>query len=124
MIKSIIGAVLAVSSVAIPACAWAQCSVAGTWTLKQSNGPTVRVSMAQTGANIVGTAAFGGSNGVIVNGRITGRNLVFNVNWSPRSFGEYNGQINGQGRMTGFTFDRRAPGSQATWVAPSRVFRC
>jgi hypothetical protein len=102
--------------------------VDGNWDIIQSNNTVVRVELRQTGDTLSGTAQFRSTSGTVdIESRMTGDRLVLVINWSDGHVGEYNGTIgalggaNGQGRLTGVTFDRTDTSSQASWFS-SRTF--
>jgi hypothetical protein len=92
--------------------------------LHQSNGATVELHIDQmypTGDGsesepLAGRALVRGMG--MVSNRMTGRtkdNTFFLViTWNQGSVGEYHGTFNGN-RLSGVTFDRSHPESQATW---------
>jgi hypothetical protein len=99
--------------------------VSGSWEIQQSNmpdGPRVRFNIQQIGTTIIGGASFGGTSGSGI-GQVGDNSFLYTVTWSGgESVGEYTGTFQPNGRLSGFSFDIKNPASQATWVAPDRVF--
>ena len=51
-------------------------------------------------------------------GQLTGNAFLFTVDWNNNGKGgQYSGTFDGEGRLSGVTFDIDNPGSQATWFA-------
>jgi hypothetical protein len=75
----------------------------------------------QVSENIRGTALVRGSNmrSTEMAGRVVGNRFFLVIHWNTGSVGEYHGTFvelpGGHWRLSGSTFDRRDPGSQATW---------
>jgi len=100
-------------------------NVSGNWSLHQSNGPTVTFTinphgLAGSSALIDGVAKYSDDSG-IAKGSVTDGSFVYTVSWSKGPKGEYSGNFNNDGRLTGITFDLHNPGNQATWFS-NKVF--
>jgi len=92
-----------------PACS--QYGFPGVFTLKQSNGDTVRFNSTGLAASGPATAT-GGSNGPLqgsVSGGIQADKLDFKVTWGPNSVGDYTGSVGGDGFAHGDTSDEYQP---------------
>jgi hypothetical protein len=51
-------------------------------------------------------------------GFIRGNSFEVTASWSPTSIGVYSGTINGDGHITGTTYNRANPGSKMDWYSP------
>jgi len=56
-----------------------------------------------------------------VDGIVTGDRVDFTIYWSDATIGAYSGTINPRGRITGLTFDKTNPSSQANWYSTDTV---
>ena len=95
-------------------------NVAGDWDIIQSNGFTVHVHLTQDGDRLFGSASVGASAAEVTEeSRIDGNACLIVLRWEPAggSVGEYHGFIGVNRRLTGVTFDRAHPGSQASWFS-------
>ncbi len=96
-------------------------SIAGEWTLAQSNGYTVKMTIfPQDNGGYLGNAeVVGGGPHMIATAddlSFNGVGLSFKVKWpNGGAIGQYIGQYDGSGNLTGVTFDVAHPNSQATW---------
>ena len=100
--------------------------VGGSWDAIQSNGHRAAFDLRLRGTQGVfhGTASHsGGSVRGHGEGVITGNDFLYTVTWNNGTIGEYNGRFNAEGRITGVTFDKRNPGSSATWSSSKRFRR-
>ncbi|GJE42064.1 hypothetical protein [Methylobacterium soli] len=97
-------------------------NVGGNWNAVQSNGPIVNFRLQQNDDRLqgVGTHSNGSVSGT-GNGSVSDTGFLFVIDWSNGSKGEYNGSFGLDGRLTGITFDRNQPDSQATWHS-TKVF--
>jgi hypothetical protein len=101
--------------------------VDGIWDLVQSNGFTVRVDIVQprgpgglTDGELHGAAKQVGAGGVDLaeanlSGALSGNSFEFVVAWPNGSKGQYSGNFDAGGNLSGVTFDIAHPESQATW---------
>lgn len=108
-------------AVAAPAQA-EQCAAGGVWTIDHGNGAVARVKIIQQGSALVGSGREGDNTGA-VDGRISGRDVNFEIDWSNGHVGVYDGSISAGGRLRGVNFDKTAPGSQTNWSV-RRTFSC
>src|SRR6516225_6900491 len=95
-------------------------NVSGDWNIIQSNGFTVQVHLRQDGEQIFGAASSGKSSAEVASdSRVVGDNFLLVLIWEPAggSVGEYHGIVGVNRRLTGVTFDRANPGSQAPWFS-------
>jgi len=109
--------------------------VRGDYELHQSNGATVELHIDQRfpgGSEPDSASEVLGGTAIVrtmhvgirpVTGRTTDREFFLMIEWSPDSIGEYHGTFNGS-RLSGITFDRKHPSSQATWFVDKdfRIF--
>lgn len=130
----------------MPASAMASCAqwdASGAWSLTQSNGQGVRVSLQQDGSTITGSAQWPqitknspvlgigqrGDDIVLhdgsVDGVINGNRFEVQIYWSRGrgAIGVYTGEIGPQGRIEGRTYNRQNPSEQATWFS-NATMRC
>lgn len=104
--------------------------VRGDHQLHQSNGAVVHLRLEQAipqrdlaeAERLRGTAQAGTMRSTEVSGTTRGDELFLVITWNQGAVGEYHGRFNLVGRLTGVTFDRTAPTSQATWFI-DRDFR-
>jgi len=104
--------------------------VHGTWTIVQGNGFSVVVDISQRtepplnlliDGPLSGTADSFNSAGTAtaikrpLNGEIIQDSVEFSVDWGNGTHGQYSGNFDPQGNLTGVTFDVAHPTSQATW---------
>lgn len=103
-------------------------NVDGIWELVQSNGFRVRVDIAQP-RDLGGGLADGGLHGAAkelnssgaelaeanLSGALNGNSFEFIVAWPNGSEGQYTGNFDAGGNLSGVTFDVAHPTSQATW---------
>jgi hypothetical protein len=93
-------------------------NVEGDWNIIQSNGFTVQVHLRQDGELIFGSAGTGSTSAEVAeDSRVVGDNFLLVLNWISGSVGEYHGIVGVNRRLTGVTFDRTNPGSQASWFS-------
>lgn len=94
-------------------------NAAGTWTLNQSNGYTVTLTLTQDSAgNLYGYAASApdGLSGRIEDGSmVNGTSIVFVIGWSSGIWGKYTGSLNADRTLSGNTEAIQHPWVQATW---------
>jgi hypothetical protein len=100
--------------------------VGGQWQAFQSDGQAVNFDITQNGESITGRASVGDSATGQGNGRVQGDQFIFTIKWdNSESVGEYSGEFNLVGRITGISFDSGRPGpgplSQAFWCS-SKTF--
>jgi len=102
----------------------AEFNVRGNWNAHQSNGFVANFDIHdQKGSAFTGTASHsGGAVRGEGEGSVHGNKFLFSVTWDNGSIGEYNGEFNSIGRITGVTFDVNHPENQATWSS-SKTFR-
>jgi hypothetical protein len=110
-------------------------NVDGIWELVQSNGFTVRVDIAQA-RDPGGGLADGGLHGAAkeingagvalaeanLSGALNGSSFEFTVAWPNGSTGQYTGNYDAGGHLSGVTFDVAHPTSQATWFRQEPQF--
>ena len=112
-------------SLASPATAEActQWSAAGVYTVRQSNGFTVSLTVFQAGDALSGEASYPGGSGV-VEGWIKGPEFDFTIYWRNGARGSYNGFVDPAGAIVGgTTYDLDNRSSSATWATKKRL-RC
>jgi hypothetical protein len=100
------------------------------WVIVQSNGPRVTINLHRipnarsTDWQYEGSASYGGGSSRRVKARTEGdgpgSTLTILIPWENGPEGEYHGTFSpfvpeGGSRLTGYTFDRRDPRSQAGW---------
>jgi hypothetical protein len=92
----------------------ALCDIEGSWSFKQSNGPTVTMKNIQmtSKTGFSGRAQYSGIQG-IVKGRLSENQISFTVEWFDGKIGTYRGTIYDDCSMTGVTNDRE--GNSANW---------
>jgi hypothetical protein len=101
--------------------------VDGAWILVQSNGFRVEVDIAQardSNGNLADGALHGsaqviGGAEANLSGRLSGDSLEFGVDWPNGTVGQYSGNFDAGGNLSGVTFDLANPTSQATWFRQS-----
>jgi hypothetical protein len=90
----------------------------GQWTIQQSNGWRVDVTLTQQSAELTGSAfTFNDGdedNSRELEGTVFDTGLVLDITWS-NARGRYEGTFHPDGTLTGVTFDIQHPQSQATW---------
>ncbi|MGP3979473.1 hypothetical protein [Streptomyces sp. KR80] len=101
--------------------------VRGTWSFTQSNGPVVKMAIDRqfnNGSIDGNTATYdhpGGpisqDSGPIASSKVTDTQIIFRVNWSSGTHGQYTGTFDVDGNLTGIGHAVNNPASQATWVA-------
>ncbi len=106
----------------LPPCS--QWGFPGNFSLKQSNGDTVRFyATGPTVSGFVPATATGGINGPLqnvgVDGNIQGSHVDFAIDWGSESanpsIGRYTGQVGYDGFAHGGTYDELSPGPAAHW---------
>jgi len=98
-------------------------NVDGAWSLVQSNGFTVEVDIAQArdpSGNLAdgplhGSAHQVGGGETNLYGALNGDSLEFRVDWPNGAVGQYSGNFDAGGNLSGVTYDVTNPTSQATW---------
>jgi hypothetical protein len=101
--------------------------VRGTWSLRQSNGPTVtlKIDGEDPDGSFAGgsnQASFDGNSGPIQDAKATDTEITFKVPWSNGPVGRYTGHFDFQGRLTGVTFAEGHPEQQAQFVVDGKLF--
>jgi hypothetical protein len=110
-------------------------NVDGIWELVQSNAFRVRVDIAQS-RDPSGALADGGLHGAAkelnpagvelaeanLSGALNGSSFEFTVAWPNGSTGQYTGNFDAGGHLSGVTFDVAHPTSQATWFRQEPQF--
>jgi len=101
------------------------CSVAGQWRLKQDNGPSVDVDLAQApNGSLTGKAKAEEAVPGNVSGQVSGRKLHFAIAWSNNQTGNYEGSVGADGHLTGTTLDVNDNRIESTWHSKDRTFEC
>src|SRR5262249_32105138 len=96
--------------------------VRGDFTLQQSNA-TVALHLDQRyrqnewadSEQLTGRATTSGMWSTEFSGSLRENDFYLVIKWNTGSVGEYHGTFNHEGRLSGATFDRANPNSQATW---------
>lgn len=97
-------------------------SKAGVWSIFQSNGPVVKVTLDQNGEALSGSAVYDGGNGTVTSGNVTNDEFFISVEWTRSSHGQYHGRFGNDGAITGITYDLNSPGNSATWNTGTTAF--
>ncbi len=113
----VVGAILVLPSGALAACngTW---DLSGRWYLSQANGYLVVLDLrtSATTTSLKGRAAYQLGVSDRVDGMMTGRvSFSFTVPWSAGAVGVYSGDIDGDGRIRGYTFDQNHPEAVVAW---------
>ena len=99
-------------------------SVAGAWTLVQSNGATVTLTLAQDSVgDISGTAVTlnNGPTGTIASGsKVEGTYIIFTIDWSDGKVGEYTGALQYGATLYGNTVALTNTSSSAAWYTDQK----
>lgn len=109
--------------------------VDGVWEIVQSNGFLVRVDIAQprdpsgnlADGDLHGAAKEVGAGGVDLveanlSGALRGDSFEFTADWPNGTKGQYSGNFDPGGNLSGVTFDLANPTSQATWFRQQPQF--
>lgn len=97
-------------------------NVSGAWTMQQSNGWRVDVSLVQNGATLSGTAttmsghSMDNDTAQELDGTVSDTQFSLNITWSSAR-GRYEGTFQADDSLSGVTFDIQHPDSQATWFS-------
>ncbi len=91
----------------------------GQWSISQSTGHELVFDIVQdSDGSLHGSGRVLGGREANGSGQLTGNAFLFTVDWNNNGRGgQYSGTFDGQGRLSGVTFDIDHPGSQATWFA-------
>lgn len=123
----LVGAAVAI---VLPSGALAACNgtwdLSGRWYLSQANGYLVVLDLRTSASttSLKGRAAFQLGVSDRVDGMMTGeRSFSFTVPWSAGGVGVYSGDIDGDGRIRGYTFDQNHPEAVVAWQG-DRVANC
>ena len=123
----------AATAIAHAECPSGKWDLTGVWTLDQTNGYAVKLTVQQVGDQISGGAFYNfpwgdGSVGYeqgTIEGFVSGNKLSFNIHWKRiGSIGEYTGSISPQGWLDGRTRDRLHAENTANWSSNYRPARC
>jgi hypothetical protein len=102
--------------------------VQGKWRIVQSNGSIVEIHLDQDTGNprlISGTGTTAGlPTGDVLkpDSTVINRDFFLVIDWHSGPVGEYHGTFGLNGTLTGVTFDRNNPVSQAFWHSDGRTF--
>jgi hypothetical protein len=88
-----------------------------TWTIVQSDRPSIAIKLEQDGNTIVGTACryLPESEAGTVHGSIDGDQVSFTVYWPDKAIGEYLGTVNQLGIVTGTEVSSSDGALTGTW---------
>lgn len=103
----------------------AEFDVTGEWVAHQSNGIDVNFMIRPTKGNftVLDVEARFPGNFAQGRGEVSGNSFSAEVDWERGPVGVYHGSFTPNGELSGRTFDRTNPSSQATWFCDKRFRR-
>jgi len=103
----------------------AEYDVTGEWIAHQSNGFDVTFKIIPTGGDftVLDVEASYSGGRAQGKGEVSGDSFWAEVDWEAGPVGRYEGTFSQEGRLSGSTFDRTNPSSQATWHCDNQFRR-
>jgi hypothetical protein len=99
----------------------AEYDVTGQWVAHQSNGFDVTFTIRPTDGDFTVLDVEASYSGGFAQGKgeVSGDSFWAEVDWEAGPVGRYTGTFGSDGRLSGSTFDRTNPSSEATWSSMS-----
>lgn len=97
------------------------CNLTGTWRIEHIYMKSRRIDavaimqITQTGTSLTGTGREDLNSGRLMNGRVVGRDVNFDIAWSNGFKGRYIGIVQDSGYITGTNFDINKPSERQVW---------
>lgn len=103
----------------------AEYNVTGQWVAHQSNGFDVTFTIRPTDGDFTKLDVEASYSGGFAQGwgEVSGGSFFAEVDWEAGPVGRYDGTFDGEGRLSGSSFDKTNPSSQATWHCDNQFRR-